>query len=64
MPTPYMDGYNQPLDIGDYVQFIADGRYGTVFRIIQFTLNTNTALIYATPNKKYWIPTNQLRWIK
>ena len=64
METPYRDGLGQYLDIGDYVKFIGDGPTGRIFRILVFTLDAQTALIYASPNKKYWVPTNNLKWIR
>ena len=64
METPYKDALGQYLDIGDLVKFVGDGQTGTVFRIIQFTLDTQKALIYASPTKKYWVPLNNLKWIR
>lgn len=37
--TPYLDSEGLSLDIGDLVKFSNDWRYGTVFKIIGFTIS-------------------------
>jgi len=61
---PYKDAYEQNLDIGDLVKFVGDGPTGTVFKIVIFTIDGATALIYASPNKKYWVPTRKVVWVR
>ena len=64
MKTPYKDALGQYLDIGDLVKFVGDGNTGTVFRIIQFTLDAEKALIYASPTRKYWTPLRNITWVR
>jgi hypothetical protein len=64
MPSPHKDAIGQPIDIGDWVKFINDGPYGTIFRIVQFTHDGSKALIFASTSRKYWTPLERIKWVR
>lgn len=55
---------NASLDIGDIVRFATSGTTGNIFKIVNFTLNGEKALITNGRNQTYWVPTTILKWVR
>jgi hypothetical protein len=64
MDILHPDVNNASLDIGDIVRFATSGNTGNIFKIVNFTLNGDKALIANGRNQTYWVPTQQLKWVR